>query len=426
MLNWFDLDLHELVKEFLFTARHPSDEERQFEEHIRRIEAPVIFLIMVVTAALILVIWPTDWLIFGGRILDAFFRWRLAVLMILSGSLLGMITSGFLRRHAGFLLVSVMGLSAFVVCYIFGNTFEEGFRNPFFYWTYVLPFGGCFILSFRLVPRILATLIMVIPSFFGFLLADPTHLQYRYAASPFLVQLALIPLSIFTGHIVHNLYRRYYFLNRELENSIDEKKFLFQELNHRVKNNMQVIMSLIKMRSNEIDHETTREKFLSLRRRIRAMATVHEKLYQTEGYSKIDLKEYLEDLLEGLIQSQGELAEDISLNLKFDDNHLISLRQTVPMGLIVNELVSNALTHAFDDQDNPVIKIHYTGRDDWRALEIADNGRGFPEEEPDFEQYFGLNIVRTLVENQLDGTIDFEQNGWTRFRIQYIPEEGIE
>lgn len=422
MLSWFELDSETVFRDFLISDRRDSEEERKFIYHLRRMESNVIFLLLGVAGLAIVAIWPTDWLIFEGRALEAFFRWRLSVLLIIAGAMLCMLLSSLIRQYAGFLVVSVMGLAAFVVSYIFGATFEEGFRTPFFYWTYVLPFVGCFILSLRLVPRVLATFIMVLPSFLGFLLADPAHLQYRYAASPFLVQLGVIPVALVAGHLVHNLYRRYYFLNRELEDSVKDKEFLFQELNHRVKNNLQVIMSLLKLRSNEIDDPDSREKFISLRRRIHAMAIVHEKLYQTGEYSKIDLREYFEDLIQGLVQSQGDHADEVTFELDVEGTPKVSLRQAVPLGLIVNELVSNALAHAFNGQEEPIVSVSFPQREDRNLLEISDNGEGFPGT-PDFENSFGLNIVRTLVDRQLEGTIDFEQNSRTVFRISYPPNE---
>jgi two-component sensor histidine kinase len=423
MMNWFDLDLRSLFRDFVLPRDRGEEAEGAFVGHLRRMESRVIFLLMSVAGLAIFLIWPTDWLMFEDRALSAFFRWRLSVLLIIAGSLLAMMVSDFIRYYAAHVLVTAMGLSAFVVCYIFGQTFSDGFGTPFFYWTYVLPFVSCFILSLRFIPRVLANLGMVVPSFVGFLLADPTHLQYRYAASPFLVQLGFIPVAVIAGHLVHNLYRRYFFLNRQLESSVEEKDFLFQELNHRVKNNMQVIMSLLKLRSNEIDDPSTREKFLSLRRRIRAMALVHEKLYQTEEYSKLDLEEYLDDLLEGLMISQGDRAEGVDIELNVKEGLEISLRRAVPLGLIVNELVSNALEHAFDGHTNPVISVGFTTNQNENVLKISDNGRGFPVDEPDFEETFGLNIVRTLLHQQLEGSMDLEQNDWTVFRIAYTPEE---
>lgn len=205
-----------------------------------------------------------------------------------------------------------------------------------------------------------------------------------------------------------------------LKASLREKDLLLQEVHHRVKNNLQVIASLLSLQSASIQDPQTFEMFRDSRDRVKSMALIHEKLYQTHDLARIDLAEYLHNLATELFQSYRVNPTLIVLNVHADEASL-SLDTAIPCGLIVNELVSNSLKHAFPaGQEGEVsIDLHAHPQHRW-ALSVRDTGIGFPAD-LDFRNTttLGLQLVMTLVE-QLEGTIELERNGGTTFTITFM------
>ncbi|MBI4552731.1 MAG: GAF domain-containing protein [Candidatus Latescibacteria bacterium] len=204
-----------------------------------------------------------------------------------------------------------------------------------------------------------------------------------------------------------------------LKASLREKDLLLQEVHHRVKNNLQVIASLLSLQSASIQDPQTFEMFRDSRDRVKSMALIHEKLYRTQDLAHIDFAEYLHNLATELFQSYRVNPSLIVLNVHADDVSL-SLDTAIPCGLIVNELVSNSLKHAFPaGQEGEVrIDLHAHPQHQW-ALSVRDTGIGFPAD-LDFRNTttLGLQLVMTLVE-QLEGTIELERNGGTTFTITF-------
>jgi PAS domain S-box-containing protein len=210
-----------------------------------------------------------------------------------------------------------------------------------------------------------------------------------------------------------------------IQASLEEKVVLLQEIHHRVKNNLQVISSLLNLQARGIDDDRTLEVLQESQNRVRSMALIHEKLYRTEDLSRIDLGEYVESLTAYLARSYAKRAG--SADIRVDaERVLLEIDAAVPCGLIVNELVSNALKHAFSDGRRGQIEvgIHADG-DRLVHLSVGDNGVGFPSE-VDFRHStsLGLQLVNTLVA-QLEGTIELDTTQGTAFAITFAvhPEE---
>lgn len=201
-----------------------------------------------------------------------------------------------------------------------------------------------------------------------------------------------------------------------LRMSLNEKEVLLKEIHHRVKNNMQIISSLISLQSDYAENEDTVKMFDDSKNRIRSMALIHEKLYQSDDLSLIDFSDYIESLASKLLEFYGLNARIITLKVDASDITL-SIDSAIPCGLIINELISNSIKHAFPEEKEGSINIGMHEINDNYVLTVEDNGVGFPEK-IDFRNTdsLGLQIVQTLT-LQLGGEIELESNGGTKFTI---------
>jgi len=201
-----------------------------------------------------------------------------------------------------------------------------------------------------------------------------------------------------------------------LRKAIGEKDVLIQEVHHRVKNNLQVILSLFDMQARHVDSEDALEVFRDCKARIRSMSLVHEMLYGSSDLSKIDFKQYVEKLADDLSTSYQPIDRHVKtiINLK---NLELDISKAVPLGLLTNEVLTNSIKHAFLDEPNPEIFIKQVPSDALTIL-IGDNGKGLP---PDIDilnpTTFGLRIIRLLAE-QLNANLNVESNHGTVYTIQ--------
>jgi len=202
-----------------------------------------------------------------------------------------------------------------------------------------------------------------------------------------------------------------------LQISLREKEVLLKEIHHRVKNNMQVISSLVSLQADTLDDPALRALFNDLRDQVRTMALVHEKLYQSESLAHVDFAEYAESLLTYLWRAHGEAAVNIQLTLDVQPVS-ISIEQAVPCGLILNELVTNALKHAFRDHAGGELAVTLHADPDGTVyLTVRDNGVGLPA---DWRQSpsLGLQLVQMLT-RQVRGTLDVRTDGGTAFALTF-------
>jgi PAS domain S-box-containing protein len=202
----------------------------------------------------------------------------------------------------------------------------------------------------------------------------------------------------------------------QLKTSIKEKDILLQEIHHRVKNNMQIISSLLNLQITYLDDEEAVNLLKESQNRVRSMAIIHEKLYQSNDFTKINLTEYIKSLVNGLFYSYS-IKNHINSNIDVDDVEL-NIETAVPIGLILNELVSNSLKHGFPTGGGEVYIKLKTVEDKYEMI-IGDNGIGFPNN-IDFKETesLGLQLVNNLV-NQIDGEIQLNNNNGTEFKIVF-------
>jgi PAS domain S-box-containing protein len=236
-------------------------------------------------------------------------------------------------------------------------------------------------------------------------------------------------LQVFRKEVLWNGERQYQALYRDITDrrradealraSLREKEILLREIHHRVKNNMQIISSLFNLQAGYIKDEEALRILKEGQTRIRSMALVHEKLYQSGDLSKIDLAGYIQSLSVHLFHVYLVDPNQVRLETEFEEVPL-DINSAVPCGLILNELISNALKHAFPAGRKGVLTIRLRRRKDGAVeLRIADNGVGFPEG-LDFRrtESLGLQIVSLLV-GQLEGTIKLAGKNGTAFTVAF-------
>jgi PAS domain S-box-containing protein len=200
--------------------------------------------------------------------------------------------------------------------------------------------------------------------------------------------------------------------------SLREKDVLLKEIHHRVKNNLQIISSLLRLQSQYITDARSLDMFRESQNRVKSMALIHEYLYQSRDMARINFSEYLGNLTSHLFRSYG-VTDTVRLEMHVDDSRL-DLDTAIPCGLIITELVSNSLKHAFHDAPNGLIRVDFHTPDGKNyELSVKDNGIGMPAErltEP--KGSLGLRLVTTLAQ-QLSGMIHVEQSQGTKFVITF-------
>ncbi len=204
-----------------------------------------------------------------------------------------------------------------------------------------------------------------------------------------------------------------------IQASLREKEVMLREIHHRVKNNMQVISSLFNLQAGHTLDRECREILKKGQTRIQAMSLVHEKLYRSRDLSRIDLAAYAKSLATQLFEALAADPHQVRLEMDFGELSL-DINSSVPCGLILNELISNSLKHAFPEGRKGSIRIGLKrGPKDTIVLRVADDGVGFPEK-LGFRQAesFGLQIVNLLVE-QLEGTLELDRTNGTAFTVTF-------
>ncbi|MEO1184973.1 MAG: histidine kinase dimerization/phosphoacceptor domain -containing protein, partial [Cyanobacteria bacterium J06636_27] len=201
----------------------------------------------------------------------------------------------------------------------------------------------------------------------------------------------------------------------KLKASLKEKEVLLKEIHHRVKNNLQIISSLLRLQSGYIKDKQALDIFQDSQNRVRAMALIHENLYQTKDLAKIEFSEYIRKLKNNLIRCYN--IKNININTNIEKLYL-KLDTAIPCGLIINELISNSMKHAFKNSDEGEIIVEFiTLQKDKYSLSVSDNGVGVTANIDSLKkQSLGLELVWNLVE-QLEGTIVYNSKLGTSFRI---------
>lgn len=203
-----------------------------------------------------------------------------------------------------------------------------------------------------------------------------------------------------------------------LKESLRMKEVLLREIHHRVKNNMQIISSLLNLQADYVQEQETKNVLKDSQSRVKSMAMIHEKLYMAEDLSHVNFKEYAEKLVVDIFYSYGIKVGTIELNLNVEEIEL-NMETAIPLGLILNELIINSLKYAFTNIEKPSITVQLLMVDDKHVLTVSDNGKGLPEDiDLETVDSLGLKLVNNLV-NQIDGEISIDRSHGTEFKISF-------
>lgn len=217
--------------------------------------------------------------------------------------------------------------------------------------------------------------------------------------------------------IVIVMYKARVKTNLLLKQSVKDKEVLLKEVHHRVKNNFQLISSLLNLQSDLVEDQEALIAINESRNRIASMALVHKNLYLAENLTRIEMQNYIDQLLDNILSSADNKGVTISYNLVAKDIRF-DVDTSVPLGLIINELLSNSIKYAFTDRNEGEISLNLRQIEGSKyELIYSDNGIGIPEDiDLDNLTSLGLELVQLLVA-QLNGSVNFEVNGGTRFKI---------
>jgi two-component system, sensor histidine kinase PdtaS len=203
-----------------------------------------------------------------------------------------------------------------------------------------------------------------------------------------------------------------------VEESLKEKESLLREIHHRVKNNLQIISSLLNLQSAYIDDEKTLEIFKESQNRVKSMAMIHEKLYRSVGLSQIDFGDYMKNLAYDLLSSYRTSSNPVKLNADVE-NIKLDIDKAIPCGLLLNEVISNSLKHAFNNRNDGEISLDLHQKNNEIKLSVKDNGIGLPINlNLEKADTLGLRLIYTLV-GQLDGNIEVIRKNGTEFKINF-------
>ncbi|HNP48423.1 MAG TPA: histidine kinase dimerization/phosphoacceptor domain -containing protein [Bacteroidia bacterium] len=212
-------------------------------------------------------------------------------------------------------------------------------------------------------------------------------------------------------------------MQQQIEQSLKEKEVLLKEIHHRVKNNLQIIISLLNLQSGYIKDELTLKAVKDGQNRVRSMALVHEKFYQAEELSEIDFGEYVEKLTQFLYQSYGDKTDRIKVIVE-SDHVSLDMDTAMPCGLLVNEIVSNAYKYAFPGTAEGEIKIKLYRADNKVIMKISDNGIGLPEGfSIEQTESLGMQLIQALT-SQIDGELEVSGNPGTAFTVSFVYPKG--
>ncbi|MFP4687098.1 MAG: histidine kinase dimerization/phosphoacceptor domain -containing protein, partial [bacterium] len=206
---------------------------------------------------------------------------------------------------------------------------------------------------------------------------------------------------------------------KRLADSLREKKTLLQEVHHRVKNNLFTMISFLEMQLVSTEDQNTCDVLEEAITRLNTMALVHKHIYSRHELSTIDFSAYLKELASEVVSTLKGSQTEIELEFNLDQA-TFSLDMMIPCGLVINELLTNAVRHGFKDRNKGKIKLVFEQSEGLNLLKIRDNGVGLPE---DFSfksaASLGLKLVKTMVEKQLAGELNYSTNGYTEFTIKF-------
>jgi two-component sensor histidine kinase len=303
-------------------------------------------------------------------------------------------------------VISILGLASAIVI----TLFTGGINSPFIFVLAIVVFAGY--ATTRRYGRIylyISILIIILIYLQGITTFSFTQNIVPSGSQRFFSFLSVIfSVYLLGGVLGKNLLKAHHDLYKskmQVEQQIKEKETLLKEVHHRVKNNLQTVSSLLSLQSRSIEDDTVKNLIKSSQNRVISMAMVHEMLYMRDDLSKIEFKSYVQELSEYLVKSVKGVDNNIKLNLNIPDIQL-GIDTAIPLGLLINEAISNALKYGIkDDEDGEIHIALKQVHDQGFELEIGDNGPGYSDSiNYKNTKSLGLKLIHNLV-RQLKGTI---------------------
>lgn len=270
--------------------------------------------------------------------------------------------------------------------------------------------------SFYLLNAIIGTLILTVnitSLILGIYFTDQGILQHSAEVSSLGVAINILLVGAGITFIIYKITKDAHLVVRLYEKQLEQNEVLVKEIHHRVKNNLQVISSLLKLQLNEIEDRSVQSEFEDAIGRIRSMALIHEKMYQKEDLADISIKDYFDSLSQEISKTSHVSTQiTIEVNSTFAT---IDSKSLVPISLIFNELMTNSVKHGFKHKPHGKIKVDFYSEGDVFKFDYCDDGEWI---EPKREDSFGLEIIRILTE-QLDGEFEREINEHTVYHFTF-------
>lgn len=240
---------------------------------------------------------------------------------------------------------------------------------------------------------------------------DGSRAWYSTNAGPIFSEQEVVGVTLITRDITERI-----LAEEKTRHSLKEKEILLKEVHHRVKNNLQIILSILNLQYANISDDKTLDLLRDVRSRIKAMSFIHELLYQANDFSSINFSEYISNITTNLIYSYTQKEIDLKLDV---GNVFLDLDRAIPCGLIINELLTNALKYAFKEEEEGEVSISLKQTDGYIRLTVADNGKGFPAG-IDYRntESLGMQLVMTLVQ-QLRGEITLDNTKGAKYTIVF-------
>jgi len=207
-------------------------------------------------------------------------------------------------------------------------------------------------------------------------------------------------------------------IEKELKDTLKEKDFLMQEIHHRVKNNLQIISSLLNLQLKQTEDNKTHSILTDSRNRIQSLALIHEKIYQSENLNEFNLSTYINTLSVNIFRSFMNNASMRTLNVDIKNDCYADLDICIPCGLVINEIITNSIKHAFPENQKGIISLTLESDKNTLNIIVSDNGIGIPKDIiVEESKSLGLHLIKLLTINQLKGKIDINTENGTKFNI---------
>lgn len=204
-------------------------------------------------------------------------------------------------------------------------------------------------------------------------------------------------------------------IEEQLRKSLVEKELLLREIHHRVKNNLQLISTLLNLQSKYINNQQILDFFKESQDRIKTISLIHEILYQSNDLSCIYFKKFVQKIISYIVSTYGINKENLSIKLDIDEINL-NIDVSIPLGLIINELFTNSIKHAFKNRTNNMVKVSLKKENNTYQLLVSDNGKGFEFNDISVIKTLGLKLVYILTQ-QLKGNLTIENDNGAKFLI---------